>query len=158
MVSPHLWRSTRFNALRDTEKTLFLYLLTSEHQTSAGCFRLPDGYACDDLGWEREMLTTARAAIVDAGLIQHDPKSDEYLIERFFKHCPPRNRNHRLGAEREITSLRSPDIKQAALAALFALDGAKSLPTDDTPGEPPSPSMDARAHPLRQVLTKRLES
>lgn len=156
MISPHLWRSTRFKSLSDSEKTLYLYLLTSEHQTSAGCFRLPDGYACDDLEWEPQILTTTRASLVQAGLIQHDPASDEYLIERFFKHCPPRNRNHRLGVEREIAALRSPGIKRAALTALLALDNAKALLTSDAAGDVVLAPVDARTHPLVQTLSKRL--
>ena len=62
-ISPKLWRSPRFRSLESgDERLLYLYVLTCEHQSSAGCFRLPDAYAASDLGWTEERLSDAREA------------------------------------------------------------------------------------------------
>ena len=51
-VSPALWNSARFKGLSDdSSRLLYVYYLTCSHQNAAGCYHLPDGYACTDLGW-----------------------------------------------------------------------------------------------------------
>ena len=43
-VSPAVWQSERFHSLpSDDGRYVHLYLLTNDHQNSAGCYRLPDG-------------------------------------------------------------------------------------------------------------------
>jgi hypothetical protein len=94
-VSPTLWRSCRFADLQsDDGKFLFLYLLTCAHQNSAGCFWLPDGYACNDLRWDVKRYRSASQVLIDAGFIQFDKINQVVLIERWFKHIPPMNRSH----------------------------------------------------------------
>ena len=61
-ISPALWQSARFNDLpSDDGRYLYLYLLTSSHQTSAGCYQLPDGYSCSDLRWPLARCSTTAA-------------------------------------------------------------------------------------------------
>ena len=69
-VSPKLWRSPRFRSLESGDARLFyLFFLTCEHQSSAGCFRLPVAYAASDLGWTEERFQMARSALVEAELL-----------------------------------------------------------------------------------------
>src|SRR5687767_11979879 len=100
-VSPKVWRSPRFMGLNsERAKLLYMYVLTCQHQSSAGCFRLPDAYASDDLGWSQADLDGARAALVGAELLVHDAETDEYFVPRWFKHNPGTNPKHRKGIER----------------------------------------------------------
>ena len=97
-VSPSLWELERFRALSNDEAWyLYLYLLTSKHQNSAGAFGLPHGYALVDLGWEGGKFDAAREALIVADMIQFDPATKEYRICRWFKHNPPQNAKHRIG-------------------------------------------------------------
>jgi hypothetical protein len=116
-VSPKVWRSPRFRGLQSEGARLFyLYVLTCEHQSSAGCFRLPDAYAAADLSWSPERLEEYRAALVGAGLLVHDPETEEYFVTRWFKHNPGTNAKHRAGIARLISELDSDVVREAAEA------------------------------------------
>jgi hypothetical protein len=117
-VVPTLWRSRRFRELPDNAKLLFVYLLTNGHQNSAGCYALPDGYACDDLVWEVADLVAARDVLIEADLIDYDPESGEILIRRWFKHNPPMNQKHYQGTERLVSGISSDRLRDAAGADL----------------------------------------
>src|SRR5690606_25853760 len=112
-------------------KLFYLYLLTCEHQSSAGCFRLPDAYAAADLAWSEIDLAAAREAGAEAGLIVHDRQTEEYFVPRWFKHNPGTNPKHRKGIERLISDLDSDHVREAAEAEFM-----ESVPTEnplDTP-------------------------
>jgi hypothetical protein len=115
-VSPKVWRSPRFRSLQVQQKLFYVYVLTCEHQSSAGCFRLPDAYALADLGWSQEDLDASRAALVVAGLLVHDAETDEYFVTRWFKHNPGTNAKHKQGIERLISELDSDHVREAAEA------------------------------------------
>ena len=118
-ISPAVWQSPRFNNLpSDDGRYLYLFLLTCQHQNSAGCYRLPDGYACNDLNWLIERYLNARKILIDAGLILFDGVSSVLMITRWFKHNPPMNEKHFIGIERTLERLDSETIYDAACAAL----------------------------------------
>ena len=117
-ISPAVWQSARFNSLpSDDGRYLYLYLLTSSHQTSAGCYQLPDGYACSDLRWPLERYQSAREQLVAAELIRFDVETAVVMITRWFKHNPPMSESHLLGIERQLERLPSKTICEAALEA-----------------------------------------
>ena len=114
-ISPALWDSERFNALpSDDGRYLYLYLLTSRHQTSAGAYRLPDGYAATDLRWTPERYARARELLVQADLIRFEAQSSVVMITRWFKHNPPMNDSHLKSIEGELERLPSPRLAEAA--------------------------------------------
>lgn len=119
-VSPHLWRSKRFRSLGDEGRLLHMYLLTCEHQTSAGCLRLPDAYAAADLGWPVDKFHRATAEVEEAGLIVHDDETEEIFVTRWFKHNPPTNSKHRQGVDRIISEIDSDKVREAAESDLLA--------------------------------------
>ena len=121
-VSPRLWQSSRFAALpSDDAKFAFLYLLTSEHQNSAGRYRLLDGYATADLRWPLDRYRKAREQLVKAGMIRFDPEKGVVLIDRWFYHNPPMSESHLIGVERQLERIESDELREAALAALSEL-------------------------------------
>lgn len=122
-VSAAVWRSARFKGLpTDAAKLLYHYYLSSEHQTGIGAYRLPDGYALDDLGWTAKVYTDARKALVAAGLIAFDAETSTVYVERWFKHCPPMNEKHSIGCFRLAGELESAVIAEKVLADLDEAD------------------------------------
>jgi hypothetical protein len=113
-ISPSVWRSARFTSLpSDDARYLYLYLLSCEHQSSAGAYRLPEGYASVDLNWTTERYSVALASLVAADLVVHDASASVVMIRRWFKHNPPMSESHLTGIERVIERLESADIADA---------------------------------------------
>lgn len=130
-VSPKLWRSKRYRGLpADDARMFYVYLLTCEHQTSAGCFRLPDAYAAADLCWTTARLGGARSPLVAAGMIAHDEDTEEYFVPRWFNHNPPTNGKHLKGVQRIISELDSDQVREAAEAELTEQQANRN-PLDD---------------------------
>jgi hypothetical protein len=120
-ISPAVWQSARFNSLpSDDGRYLDLYLLTCSHQTSAGCYVLPEGYACSDLRWEPERYRAACEQLIAADLVRFDPDCDVVLITRWFKHNPPMSESHLIGIERQLERLPSFTLYEEAQTALWA--------------------------------------
>ena len=118
-ISPTLWHSTRFNGLAtDDARYAYLYLLTSEHQTSAGCYRLPDAYAAADLHWPVDRYLKALAELVTAGLVKHDATASVIMITRWFRFNAPMNEKHLKGIRHVLERLPSRIIWAAATAEL----------------------------------------
>lgn len=117
-VSPAMWRSARFAGLSDKGKVAYCYYLTNTHVTSAGCYILPDGYACADLNWSLTEYRQARDECREAGLIDYE--GDTVFIERWFKHNPPMNENHAKGTIKLIASI-EPDRLREKTEAAFSL-------------------------------------
>jgi hypothetical protein len=119
--SPLLWESARFqNVASDEGRFLFLYLLTNKHQNSAGCYKLPAGYACVDLSWETRKYQTELDGLQLSGMIRIDEVTSEILIERWFRHNAPMNEKHRTGTARVIATIQSRVLREAASNALDA--------------------------------------
>ncbi len=116
-VSRALWQSKRFNALAESdEKLLYIYLLTCSHQTSAGCYRLPDGYAIADLGWSLADYLARREIVEASGLIAFDAETSEVYIERWLRHSPPTNTKHAQGIRKVIECIDSDELRGKAEA------------------------------------------
>jgi hypothetical protein len=124
-VSPALWRSARFKALGDQGKLLMAYYLTCEHVSSAGAYRIPEGYALTDLGWTASDYRAARLALAAAGLIAFDEETETVYVERWFKHSPPMNPKHALGVMSVIGTIEPDEIREKVEADFSAADEAR---------------------------------
>ena len=121
-ISPDLWDSERFTGLpSDDGRYLYLYLLTCRHQTSAGAYKLPDGYAATDLRWTSERYLTARELLVEADLIRFDAQTSVVMITRWFKHNPPMNADHLKSIEGELERLPSLSLAEEAHSDLLMI-------------------------------------
>lgn len=125
-VSPNVWQSSRFRRLVSDAQLLYLYLLTCDHQNSAGCFRLPDLYACSDLGWEADRFKSARSALIDGDMISYDSESFEIFVHRWFKHSPPMNDKHAQGTRRIIFEVESDTIRNLVEEEFEDADSVRS--------------------------------
>jgi len=92
-VHTSFWTSDTLRGLSDDAKLLALYLLTSPHTTMIGAFRLPDGYAFEDLGWTSEQLRNGLETLSDAGFAIYCAKSKWVWIVKFLTFNRPENPN-----------------------------------------------------------------
>ena len=117
-ISPAVWHSSRFNSLpSDDGRYLYLYLLSSPHQTSAGACHLPEGYALADLNWLAERYRNALQELIKADLIEFDPEAEVVVVKRWFRHNPPMNEKHLRGIVRLLERLPSQTIRSVTLDA-----------------------------------------
>jgi hypothetical protein len=118
---PTIWHLAQFRELpTDSVRYLYIYYLTNAHQNSAGCYRLPDGYAAEDLGWSLDDYRNARSDLLKHQLIAFDSSTSEVLIEGWFNDNAPINPKHRIGTERIIAKIRSASLRESAEMALKA--------------------------------------
>lgn len=137
-VSPAVWRSKRFNGLSGSDaKLLYLYLVTCEHQSSAGAYEMPDGYAIADLAWELPRYQQARDELIAAELIAFDDDTSTVYVRRWFKHSPPMNEKHAQGIQRIIGELESQIIAEQVQEE-FDEATANRNPIDDKPNVSPA--------------------
>lgn len=87
------WMSESVRLLSDDGKMLALYLLTCPHGNMLGCFRIPDGYVSDDLGWPLERVSKGFNELFDNGFSNRCSASKWVLIYNFLEYNPFENPN-----------------------------------------------------------------
>lgn len=90
-VHTSFWASDTLRELDSDGKLLALYLLTSPHTTMIGAFRLPDAYACEDLGWTPERLRNGFGTLSE--FVDYDEKTRWVWIKNFLTFNRPENPN-----------------------------------------------------------------
>lgn len=122
-VSPKIWRNKSFKALpTDDARLLLIYFMTSEHQNSAGCFRLTDGYALDDLGWVVEKYQEVRASLIASGMVMFDAATSEIFIVNWFEMNAAMNDRHALRITRAIVDIESDELREKIQVAFAKSD------------------------------------
>lgn len=97
-VFSRIWESADFRSLSEDGRTLALYLLTCQHGTIAGVFRVPDGYACEDLQWESARVAEGFANLHSKGFATRCGASKWVWVAKFLEWNPPENPNQRKAA------------------------------------------------------------
>lgn len=97
-VHTSFWTSSNIHALSDDGRTLALYLLTCPHGTIAGVFRLPDGYACEDLQWDAQRVKTTLTELFQNGFATRCEDTKWVWVIKHFEWNPPENPNQRKSA------------------------------------------------------------
>jgi hypothetical protein len=92
-------------ALSDDGRLLALYLLTSHHNTIAGVFRLPNGYATDDMQWETDRVQGAFDELSEAGFAKRCPVTGWVWILNHFKWNRPENPNQKKAARKIVAGV-----------------------------------------------------
>ena len=87
------WTSSDVQGMTDDAKLLAAFLLTSHHSNIIGCFRLPDGYISDDLGWDSERVTKGFRELFEKGFATRNEQSKWVVIHKYMKWNPPENPN-----------------------------------------------------------------
>lgn len=89
------WTSADTQSLPDDAKLLGAYLLTCSHGTIAGCFRLPDGYVCEDLRWPETRVAEGFTQLLAKGWANRCGTTKWVWIRRFLEWNKPQNPNQR---------------------------------------------------------------
>ncbi len=146
-VEPTIWLQPWDNDVR----LLAFYLLTCEHRTTEGLYRLPLGYVAEDLGWPIAKVTKRFAVLVDAGFIEHDPVAQVVLVVKALERQKP-NPNQAIAAVKKLRLLPRTDLRRRfyALAEASSPILAKEMREGfgegfgewlgDPPTPPPAPS------------------
>lgn len=104
-VTPAFWGDEKVAGWNDDTRLLALYLLTCEHRTLEGLFRLPRGYIMADLGWSEERLAEPFAQLLREGFIEYDETVRVCLIVNALAYQSPENPNQVLAAMKVLEPL-----------------------------------------------------
>lgn len=99
-VHSTFWTSEDIRDLSEAGRMLALYLLTGPHTTLLGCFRLPDGYVCEDLKWSPETVSEGFAELKRNGFATRDESSKWLVMHMYLKWNPIENPNQGIAAGR----------------------------------------------------------
>lgn len=99
-VHTSFWTSSTVRDMSEDGRNLAIYLLTSPHGTIAGVFRLPDGYACDDLQWDAQRVQAAFAELQQHGFARRCETTKWVWIVNHFEWNPLDNPNQRKAASK----------------------------------------------------------
>lgn len=97
-VHTSFWSSTDIRSLSEDARILSIYLLTCPHSTIAGVFRLPDGYACEDLQWDSGRVKKGFTELFAKGFANRCETTKWVVIFKHFDWNPPENPNQRKAA------------------------------------------------------------
>ncbi len=104
-VFSRIWESTDFRSMNEDGRTLVLYLLTCQHGTIAGVFRVPDGYACEDLQWSPERVIEAFKETLRKGFANRCETSKWVWVIKFLEWNPPENPNQMKAAKKVVAGV-----------------------------------------------------
>lgn len=128
-VHSQFWASPTIAALSDDGKLLALYLMTCQHNTIAGVFRLPDGYAAEDLGWSPERVRKGFAELFANGFANRCETTKWVWVIKHLEWNPPENPNQRKSA----TKCASLVPANCVWHKDFLVFIAKALPDESNP-------------------------
>lgn len=84
-----VWCSIWREPWSEDARTLAFYLLTNEHSSTEGFYRLPLAYVPADLHWQEKRFRAAFKELESAGFVEHDPKAHVVLIVKALKRNKP---------------------------------------------------------------------
>ena len=105
VVRVRFWEWAKRKSLNAEERELALYLLTSPHGNSLGCFRLPLAYLCEDLGKGIETVSRTVSRLSEIGFLERDEDTGWTWITGFLEHNPIPNRNVGKAVEKQIEAV-----------------------------------------------------
>lgn len=123
-----IWSSADFRALTEDGQKLALYLLTSGHATMLGCYFLPDGYICEDIGWSSERVRGAMADCIAKCFVERDVTTRWVLVVKFLRWNKFENTKVAVGARNRFDAV--PEIFKFKLAQAILEHCPKHLPDE----------------------------
>lgn len=87
------WTSETTRDFSDTARILALYLLTCQHSTICGVFRLPDAYISEDLEWPIERVKEGFGELLAKGFINRCETTKWVFISKYLDWNKPENPN-----------------------------------------------------------------
>jgi hypothetical protein len=117
-IETAIWQTPKFRALSERGQRLYLYLIACPHGNAIGCFRLPYGYAEEDLAWPRETLLETLSELLANGLATYNERLSIVRLAGWFGHNVIENRNVGRGAVKTLGLLPHCEEKVATYHAL----------------------------------------
>lgn len=111
------WQKASEEGWSNDAMLLGAYLLTGPHSNGIGCYRLPDGYVSDDLGWTPERVSKGFAELFGKGFCNRF--GTVVLIPKFLRWNPISNGNVAKARQQEFEAIPSEEAKSAAALALL---------------------------------------
>lgn len=99
-VHTSFWSSSTVADMSQGARMLALYLLTSPHSNITGVFRLPDGYAMEDLKWTAERVSEGFAELFEKGFANRCETTKWVWIVKHLEWNKPENPNQRKAAKK----------------------------------------------------------
>jgi hypothetical protein len=128
-VHTSFWTSSTTRGMSEDGRALALYLLTSPHSNQIGCFRLPDGYAADDLQWPPERVSEGFGELFRNGFATRDQGSSWVFIRLFLKWNLIENPNQGASASK-LFKMVPDDIPQKRELARALREFSPKFPAD----------------------------
>jgi len=104
-VHTSFWSSDTIRSLSEDGRMLAIYLLTSPHTTIAGTFRLPDGYACEDLQWTAGRVAKGFDELLAKGFAVRCATTKWVWVRKHLEWNPPENPNQKKAAVRILVGI-----------------------------------------------------
>lgn len=111
-VSPKFWSSAERLGWDEETRLLALYILTCEHRTTEGLFRLPKQYIMADLEWSPQRLAQPFDRLCSEGFIEYDHKAKVVLIVKALAYQSPSNPNGVTAALRALEMVPETGLDQ----------------------------------------------
>lgn len=143
----HRVESTIWTQPWDNEvRLLAFYLLTCEHRSTEGIYRLPLAYATADLGWTARKTQQHLDTLVAAGFAEYDEHASVMLVVKALKRQAP-NPNQAKAAIKKLRVLPVTPLRRRfyALAERYAEGLAEAMREafgeafGEWLGDPPTP-------------------
>lgn len=99
------WTSEDTRDLSDDGKLLALYLLTTGHANIVGCFRIPDAYVCDDIGWTAERVSKGFQELLAKGFATRNERSQWIVVHKFLRWNQIENPNQAKAARKAALAI-----------------------------------------------------
>src|SRR5215203_6198184 len=93
VVRIRFWSWAKRKKLSIEARDLALYLLTSPHGNSLGCFRLPMAYLCEDFDANAKAVSKSLDALKEVGFLERDQEDGWTWICDYLEHNPVPNGN-----------------------------------------------------------------
>lgn len=133
------WASETMLGLESDARLLAIYLMTSQHTTMLGAFRLPDAYACEDLGWNSERFQNGLETLSEAGFVKYDRATKVVWIVKFVKWNRPDNPNQQKSIAKLAQALPDSLAFKDEILASVGVSETVSKPLGNSPVPAPVP-------------------
>lgn len=120
-IETGFWQNQKIRALSERSRFLLAYLFACPHGNSIGCFKLPLGYAQEDLAWPADVLRQHLGEVVRHRLADYDEATSIVRIVGWFGHNTIENENVAKAAIKAVNLLPSGRLRNDTIEALKAL-------------------------------------
>jgi hypothetical protein len=139
-IHTSFWSSETLSKLDTDARLLAVYLLTSPHTNASGAFRLPEAYACEDLGWDAERLRNGFKTLSNAAFAKRCEATKWVWICKFHEWNKPDNPNIKKAIIKLLDSIPTSVPFRDEVMSSWKFFETVSEPLGNTPSPSPSPS------------------